>query len=80
MEIGVSTHRAQLGHAALFDGDPAGEVLVAVEQAGGPVQRVSRVVDGRTFRYRVSSQEHKSSAHSDTGCLTGNTSLVHIPI
>ena len=49
MEIGVSTHRAQLGHAALFDGDPAGEVLVAVEQAGRPVQRVSRVVDGRTF-------------------------------
>ena len=56
MEIGVrkysvdaSAHRAQLGHAALLDGDPAGEVLVAVEQAGGPVQRVSRVVDGRTF-------------------------------
>ena len=32
-----------------LDGDPAGEVLVAVEEAGGAVERVARVVDGRAL-------------------------------
>ena len=36
-------HRAQLGHGALLDADSAGEVFVAVEEAGRAVQRVSAV-------------------------------------
>ena len=43
------TDRAQLGHGALLDADPAGEVFVAVEETGGPVQGVSGVVYGGTL-------------------------------
>ena len=32
-----------------LDGDPAGEVLVAVEEAGRTVQRVAGIVNSRTF-------------------------------
>jgi len=56
MEIGMredpinsAADRAQLGHAALFDGHSAGEVFVAVEEAGGPVQGVAGVVDSRAL-------------------------------
>ena len=56
MEVGVgedpvdsATDRAQLGHGALLDADPAGEVLVAVEETGRSVQGVSGVVDSRAL-------------------------------
>ena len=47
--VNSATDGAQLGHGALLDADPAGEVFVAVEEAGGPVQRVSGVVDSRAL-------------------------------
>ena len=42
-------HGAQLGHGALLDADPAGEVFVAVEETGGSIQRVPGVVYGGTL-------------------------------
>ena len=39
------TNRAKLCDAAFFDADPTGKVLVAVEEAGRPVQRVPGVID-----------------------------------
>ena len=60
MEISVREYpvdppadRAEFGNAALFDAHPAGEILVTVEQAGRPVQRVARVVDGWTLFGRL---------------------------
>ena len=44
--VDAPAHAAQLGDGGLLDGDAAGEVLVAVEEAGGAVERVARVVDG----------------------------------
>jgi len=47
--VDSATDRAKFGHGALFDADPAGEIFVAVEETGGPVQRVSGVVNSGTL-------------------------------
>ena len=43
-------HWPKFGHGRLLDGDPAGKILVAVEEAGGSVQGVSGVVYCRTLQ------------------------------
>ena len=66
-----STHRAKLGHAALLNADPAGEVLVAVQEAGRPVQRVSGVIYSWTLFWCFvrGTEEYPlfSSCHLSTG-------------
>ena len=47
--INASTHGAQFGHGRLLDGDAGGEVFVAVEETGGAVERVTRVIHRRTL-------------------------------
>ena len=47
--VNAPAHAAQLRHGRLLDGDAAREVLVAVQEAGGAVERVARVVDGRAL-------------------------------
>ena len=60
VEVGVGeyavdtpTDAAQLCDGGFLDGDAAGEVLVAVEEAGGAVERVARVVDGGALLGRL---------------------------
>lgn len=51
--VDAATHRAQLRHRRVLDGDAAGKVLVAVQQTRRPVQRVARVVNGRALLGRL---------------------------
>lgn len=60
MEVGVGedpvdapADAPELGHGALLDAHPAGEVFVAVEEAGGAVQSVPGVVNGWTLLGRL---------------------------
>lgn len=47
--VDAPTHRPQLRHRRVLDGHATRKVFVAVQQARRPIQRVSRVVDGRTL-------------------------------
>ena len=47
--INASTHGAEFGDRRLFDRDARREVFVAVEEASGAVERVSRVIHRRTL-------------------------------
>jgi len=51
--VDAATDRAQLGHRGLLDGNPRRKVLIAVEETRSTVQRVPRVVDGRTLLGRL---------------------------
>ena len=56
--VDSAADRAKFGHGALFDADPAGEIFVAVEETGGPIQSVSGVVNsGALLRCLVSRAE-----------------------
>merc|ERR1719402_507582 len=52
-------HRPKFGHGRLLDGDPAGEILVAVEEAGGSVQGVAGVVYCRTLLWSLVGRAEK---------------------
>jgi hypothetical protein len=58
--VNSATNGTQLGHTALLDGDPAGKILVAVEQARRPIQCVSSVIYGWAlfWRFVSSTQEY----------------------
>lgn len=51
--VHAATHRTQLGHRRVLDGDATRKVLVAVEQTRSPIQGVSRVIDSRTLLGRL---------------------------